>query len=333
MERFAELLDRLGTTTQRNGKIRLLANYFRAAPDPDRGFALAALTDGLPLSFPMRRILAEIIEPHVDPELYRLSRDYVGDTAETIALLWPGPAVRDPPPGLSEIVRTIEGTSRREMPRVLSALLDRLDASGRWALLKFLGGALRVGVSARLAKIGLAQAMAAQIEDIEEIWHALKPPFGPLFDWLEGRGPRPDFTTVPIFRPMMLSHAIEDSDFTSINPGEVIAEWKWDGIRVQIASAGDEVRVFSRTGDDVSPAFPDVAEAFRCRRGVLDGELLVMSEGEVMPFNNLQQRLNRKAVSSRLIERYPAHVRLYDLLFDGAEDIRAMSLEARRRQA
>jgi DNA ligase-1 len=57
MDRFADVLDRLVTTSQRNGKIRLLASYFRSTPDPDRGFALAALTDGLPMSFPMRRVL------------------------------------------------------------------------------------------------------------------------------------------------------------------------------------------------------------------------------------------------------------------------------------
>ncbi|MDP9138225.1 MAG: cisplatin damage response ATP-dependent DNA ligase, partial [Pseudomonadota bacterium] len=256
----------------------------------------------------------------------------VGDTAETIALLWPGTQTGSSPPRLAEIVATMERTSSRELPQVLSGLLDRLDANGRWALIKFLGGALRVGVSARLAKVGLAEAMAAPIEDIEEIWYALKPPFGPLFEWLEGRAPKPDSADAAVFRPVMLSHAIEDADFASLDPVDLIAEWKWDGIRVQIASAGDAVHVFSRAGDDIGRAFPDIAEAFRGRHGVLDGELLVLSDGEVRPFNDLQQRLNRRTVSDRLIASHPAHVRLYDILFDGAEDVRSLSLVERRRR-
>ena len=75
-----------------------MADYFRATPDPDRGWALAALTDGLPFSFPLRRTLVDMMARRMDPELFRLSRDYVGDTAETIALVWDAPAPLAPAP-------------------------------------------------------------------------------------------------------------------------------------------------------------------------------------------------------------------------------------------
>ena len=88
MKSFADLLDRLSYTPARNAKLRLMADYFRSAPDPDRGWALCALTDGLPFSFPLRRTLTDMMARRMDPELFRLSRDYVGDTAETIALAW-----------------------------------------------------------------------------------------------------------------------------------------------------------------------------------------------------------------------------------------------------
>jgi len=288
MERFSELLNRLVTASQRNAKLRLLGAYFRETPDPDRGWALAALTDGLPLSFPMRRVLGEILEPHVDPVLYGLSRDYVGDTAETVALLWPGePTGR--PPSLSDVVETFRRTSNRELPRVIAGFLGRLDANGRWALLKFLGGALRAGVSARLAKVALADTFGPPVEEIEEIWHGLSPPFEDLFAWLEGRAARPDPGQKPVFRPVMLAHPIDDADWQTLDPGDVVAEWKWDGIRVQIVSVAGAVRIFSRAGDDISPAFPDIVTAFAGKGGVLDGELLVVREGEVRPFNDLQQ--------------------------------------------
>ena len=109
MKDFAELLDRLAYTPSRNDKLRLLADYFAATPDPDRGFALAALTDGLFFRLPVRRILAELLGPRVDPVLFDLSRDYVGDTAETIALIWPGGTARSKPPRLADSGRGVAG--------------------------------------------------------------------------------------------------------------------------------------------------------------------------------------------------------------------------------
>jgi len=147
---FAELLDRLAYTPSRNDKLRLLADYFAGTPDPDRGFALAALTDGLFFRLPLRRILSEMLEPRVDPLLFSLSRDYVGDTAETIALLWPATRSGQEPPLLAAIVEALQTASPAEVPALLAKWLDHLDATGRWALLKLVTGALRVGVSARL---------------------------------------------------------------------------------------------------------------------------------------------------------------------------------------
>ncbi len=74
---------------------------------------------------------------------------------------------------------------------MLGDFLDRLDVRGRWALLKLVGGAPRVGVSARLAKTALAQMSGHELSDIEEMWHALSPPYTDLFAWLEDRGRAP----------------------------------------------------------------------------------------------------------------------------------------------
>ncbi len=115
-------------------------------------------------------------------------------------------------------------------------------------------------------------------------------------------------------------------------PDDIAAEWKWDGVRVQIAASGDDARIFSRAGDDISAAFPEIVSAFRRVDAVLDGELLVVRDGVVAPFNDLQQRLNRKIVTPRMMKDYPAFVRLYDLLFDG-EDLRPLSFLERRAPA
>lgn len=330
MKAFATLLDRLSYTPSRNDKLRLMADYFSSAPDPDRGFALAALTDGLFFRMPFRRIFSEMLEGRVDPVLLKLSRDYVGDTAETIALLWPGAESDggDPLP-LAEVVEAVQTTERMEIPRVLAGWLDRLGATERWALLKLLTGALRVGVSARLAKTALAEWSGNPLTEIEEVWHGLAPPYTALFAWLTGKGPRPNTTGGAVFRPLMLSHAIEDRELETIIPSDFAAEWKWDGIRVQAAHQGGKRRLFSRTGDDISGAFPDVGEGLP-DGVVLDGELLVMRGGDVAPFSDLQQRLNRKTVTPAMLKKHPAHIRLYDLLFEGDEDLRPLSFAQRR---
>ncbi len=330
METFAELMNRLAYTSSRNAKLDLLVAYFRSTPDPDRGIALAAMTDGLDLRLPFRRLVAEILEPHVDPVLFRLSRDYVGDTAETVALLWPDREQNEAPPTLADVHRRLLTLKRSDAGPQLAQWLDMLDANGRWALLKLVTGALRVGVSARLAKTALAQAFGKEVGDIEEIWHGLELPYYDLFEWLDGSAAKPDMGDLPVFRPVMLAHPLEDDDIASINADDWVAEWKWDGIRVQLAGNKRELRLYSRTGDDISPAFPEIIDGFAGFHGVADGELLVVRDGEVAPFNDLQQRLNRKTVTASMLKKHPAHIRFYDLLFDATDDIREQDFTARR---
>jgi DNA ligase-1 len=484
MRAFARLLDCLVYTQSRNRKTALLGRYFRSTPDPDRGWALAALTDGIPVRLPLRRMVSDLTGRFIDPVLYQLSRDYVGDTAETVALLWPddpvdlsrqtnapSPSPREegsegsrapladehgcqtqddsrrtsplastgkgrgrrdkvseksrqlsldftPTPqgggelsdGSSSVHALVDDKSRKSVAKVdtsvltpraggefsgdtlaqavdvniqqqdgsrptsplpstdggrgwgdvghnsgepaylslgnvigamasgtaaertvrLGQFLNALDASGRWALLKLLGGAPRVGVSARLARTALAEAYGRDVSEIEEIWHALEPPYLDLFAWLDGRAERPDPGTKPVFRPVMLAHPVEEDDWPKLAPEDFVAEWKWDGIRVQISARGGDVRMFSRQGDDISPAFPEIRSAFQGHNCVVDGELLIMRDGEIAPFNDLQQRLNRKAVTAKMMAAYPPHVRLYDLLFDGQEDLRALPFSERR---
>ncbi len=409
MRAFARLLDCLVYTQSRNRKVALLGHYFRTAPDPDRGWALAALTDGVPIRLPLRRMLSDLVTRFIDPVLYQLSRDYVGDTAETVALLWPDdrsvvlPASQftstpDPspqgggelraasavapihgeaekrtsplpstgkgrgdeseqprqlvlrltptpspspqgggdiggnvhysdnqakleksvlptrpsprpsrregkgegrrpapvlavaphpnplpargerevspsplpltgrgrgwgevghnsgePPGLSlgAVVEAMTDGTTAERTERLGRLLDQLDATGRWALLKLIGGAPRVGVSARLARTALAESYGRDVSEIEEIWHALEPPYLDLFQWLDGSANRPDPGAKPVFRPVMLAHPIEEEDWPRLSPEDFVAEWKWDGIRVQVAARGSDVRMFLRQGADI----------------------------------------------------------------------------------
>ena len=352
MRAFAELLDRLSLTASRNAKLVLLRDYLRTAPDPDRGWALAALTGDLSFDAAKPAMIRKAVEARVDPVLFGWSYDYVGDMAETVALIWP----RDPDyrpnrePELAEVVEALRTASRPEVKGLLEGWLDALEPKGRWALLKLMTGALRVGMSARLAKTAAAMMRPAAVaeppdpeggetqtplapvdaSDIEEIWHALTPPYADLFAWLEGRSEKPSGDAPGRFRPVMLAVAIDEAvDFERLSPADYAAEWKWDGIRVQAVREEGVQKLYSRTGDEISGAFPDVMSGLTFE-GALDGELVVWRDGEVAPFGDLQQRLNRKAVDAKTMAAYPAAVVAYDILAVAGEDLRSLPLRERR---
>ncbi len=339
MEQFSALVDALVYTGSRNGKLALIADYLRATPDPDRGWALAALTDGLDFPAVKSSAIRNLMKERVDPVLWSLSRDFVGDTAETASFLWPEPPPglnRDvtPPPSVAEAVEALSRMTRATVMTDLAHLLDRLDASGRYALLKLATGGMRVGVSTRLAKIAFAQAFAVNVDDVEEHWHALTPPYAPLFAWGADGAPPPDTENMPTFRPFMLAHPLEDGE---VDLADYAAEWKWDGIRVQLVHVNGETRLYSRSGDDISASFPELLPALAIP-AVLDGELMVRgshqggAEGGAASFNALQQRLGRKTVSKAMLAESPAFVRLYDVLMRDGEDMRALPWTGRRAQ-
>src|SRR5215216_5978086 len=335
MNRFAELLDRLSYEPGRNNKLRLIVGYFREVEDPDRGYALAALTGALSFKHAKPGLIRDLIAERTDPVLFGLSYDYVGDLSETVALMWP-PSQQSSgnAPLLTEVVTTLATSGKAELPARLAHWLDLLDETGRWALLKLVTGALRIGVSARLAKTAVAALGDKDADEIELIWPGLEPPYLDLFAWVEGSGPKPETGDPAPFRPVMLAHAIEEPDLPALDPADFMAEYKWDGIRVQ-AVAGRHAdgrwvtRLYSRTGDDISGSFPDLVDALDFT-GAIDGELLIKREGRVQPFNVLQQRLNRKTVNEKLLNDYPAHLRAYDLLVDGEEDVRPRPFPQRR---
>src|SRR6266404_7389985 len=363
MNRFAELLDRLAYEPGRNNKLRLITSYFREVEDPDRGYALAALTGALSFKHAKPGLIRDLITDRTDPVLFALSYDYVGDLSETVALMWPRPSSHPqsapspacgggkepapsafesvstlhnnpPPPTLTEVVTTLRTLGKTELPKQLARWLDELDETGRWALLKLVTGAMRIGISARLAKTAAAELGDKDPHDIELMWPGLTPPYLDLFAWLEGRAEKPVNLDPAPFRPVMLAHAIEEADFANLDAADFIAEWKWDGIRVQAVSGRDArgnmlARLYSRSGEDITRSFPDLLPSLHLT-GAIDGELLVLRDGRVQSFNVLQQRLNRKVVSPKLMKEYPIHLRAYDLLGEGENDLRVLPFSERR---
>jgi DNA ligase-1 len=378
MNRFAELLDRLAYEPARNAKLRLITDYFRSTGDPERGWALAALTGSLSFQHAKSGLIRSLIAERTDPVLFALSYDYVGDLSETVALMWPAPLARRTPSPLAgegwgggsgggvqastftthlptptpnpspqgggepnggaeltltSVIETLSTLGKAQLPRQLAHWLDALDETGRWALIKLVTGGLRIGVSARLAKAAVGALGDKDAQEIELIWPGLAPPYGELFAWLEGRADKPASSDPAPFRPPMLAHALDDADLLTLDAADFMAEWKWDGIRVQAVAArdGDKMvaRLYSRTGEDISKSFSDLLDALHLP-GAIDGELLIIRDRRVQSFNVLQQRLNRKTVTPKLITEFPAHLRAYDLLADGDDDLRERPLAERR---
>ncbi|MFW8594661.1 cisplatin damage response ATP-dependent DNA ligase [Cribrihabitans neustonicus] len=328
MQEFARLLEQLAFTPSRNGKIAHLKTAFSSMGDPARGYALAAFTGDLNLRQVTPSLLRTLVAERTDPELFRLSYEFVGDLAETVALIWPQQA-EAVPLTLPDAVAELSATPKAALPALIERRLGALLPSERYAYLKLATGGLRVGVSGRLARTALAEYGSVAVEEIEELWHALTPPYRPLFAWLDG-GEKPVSLAAAPFRPVMLSTPITEKDLETLEPAEFISEWKWDGIRVQASNDGGVRRIYTRTGEDISAAFPDLAEALDFS-GTLDGELLVRRGSEVAAFGDLQKRLGRKRVGKSLLESHPAALRAYDLLVWNGEDLRGKPLEARLR--
>ncbi|MEK1933860.1 MAG: cisplatin damage response ATP-dependent DNA ligase, partial [Pararhizobium sp.] len=302
----------------------------------DRGYALAAIAGTLTLNAVKPQVLRQLVLERMDEVLFGYSYDYIGDLAETISLVWEKQsggqtAARDL--SLGAVMHQLEMAGRANVHGLVRNLLDQLEGSSRYALLKLITGGLRIGVSARLVKQALADMGNVDITEIETLWHGLSPPYTALFRWLDGKSDKPELDMPAVFHAVMLATPVGDNDLAGLDPKDFAAEWKWDGIRVQLANLAGTRRLYSRSGDDISGAFPDILEAADFE-GIIDGELLVggtmRTNRATRAFSDLQQRLNRKTVTRRMLEEYPAFIRGYDLLFAGRRDIRQDSFLTRR---
>jgi DNA ligase-1 len=332
MQAFAALLDRLYYTHSNLDKAALLSDYLRRTPDPDRGWALAAISGTLSFELFKRALVRDLVAERVDPVLFALSYDYVGEMSETVAHIWPrtphGTLLNRLQP-LHEVIHEFQTRDKPGIRDYLTLLLDNMTAPERWALLKLGTSSLRIGMSTRSVKHVLADFGGVPVAKIEAVWHGQEPPYLDLLAWLEKRGPKPDARNAVIFHPVMLAHALEDKDVDTITPSDFMAEWKYDGIRIQVVSTPAGKALFSRSGDNISGAFPDVLSRVNFQ-AILDGELLVKTGDEIAPFNHLQQRLNRKSPDPKLMATYPGHIIIYDMLAVDGRDIRPLPLMERK---
>ena len=257
MQAFAELLDSLSFQPARNAKLRLIETYLRAAPDPDRGWALAALTGGLDFPAAKPALLRGFGQDKIGAELFALSYDYVGDLAETLALIWETDPAAGPPPSLGEVVETLQRATKTADagdPEALAgrARFDRplgaAEAADRRAARRRLGPARQAGRGQHRQPAGRCRR-----GDLARPRAAL-----PAAVRLAAARTRPGRSTNAggAFLPPMLANPIDRAELDALDPAHFRAEWKWDGIRVQVAASGGVKRLYSRAGEDISGAFP-----------------------------------------------------------------------------
>lgn len=362
MREFAELVDSLYYLNSNNAKAELLLEYLRNTPDPHRGWAIAAIAGTLSFEFFKRRTIKELITERVDPVLFDLSYDYVGEMSETVAHLWSTTDAAQKPsaansktilPTLDKLVEQFTTLPKKSIKPYLTNLLDSMTPTQRWALLKLGTRGLRIGMSARFLKKILAQYAQQHmqqtdiisVEDIERVWHGVSPPYLELFAWLEGKAGKPDTSNKLTFQPVMLAHPITHDTLHELDLKHWQAEWKFDGIRAQLVSSSAGVALFSRTGDDISHSFPDfIAQLENLNiSGRFDGELVAISATNlpdktnkieipyqnIASFNQLQQRLNKKKPSKALMQDIPVALIIYDALQIESKDMRHIPLTIR----
>jgi DNA ligase-1 len=336
MRRFTELYLALDASTKTNAKIAALATYFASAPPADAAWATWFLTGRK-----LKRVVgtrdlvaAALAASGVAPWLFDASHAAVGDLAETVALLLP-PPTHDDDRSLSawveQEIAPLAGLPSPEVQSRLRAGWDRLDRDGRFVLGKLLTGAFRVGAARQLVYRALAQVYGLTVADVAHRLIGDWTPSPAFVEWLHGT-PADARTHRPY--PFFLAHALQDAPDSLGAITDWQAEWKWDGIRAQLVVRSDGASLWSRGEELVSATFPDVLDAARTLPAatVIDGEILAWADGESrpLPFASLQQRLNRKAPSARLLHDVPAVLVGYDLLELEGRDVRAWPLRARR---
>ena len=337
MKLFTELYTELEQTNKTNEKVEALKFYFERADSRDAAWALYFLSGRKPRQIvPSKKLRDWAIEISEVPEwLYEESRDTVGDGSETIALLLPNNSSIDETP-LHVLVEQrlipLRGADETIQYEEVLTSWQRMNYSQRLVYNKLISGSFRVGVSQLLVTRALSQINDVPTDIIAQRLMGSWEPTAEFYEKVVSS--EMDADEKPIARPFPF-HLAHQIDFPLEKLGEIKdwqAEWKWDGIRVQVIKRENQVFLWSRGEDLITERFPEIAEsaAFLPNGTVLDGEILPWRDDSVLPFTELQRRIGRKNVSTKMLAEVPVIVQVYDLLEFENEDIRAEEFEKRR---
>ena len=335
MKHFAELISTLESTNKTNAKIDAMVHYLNTAPENDKLWFLALFTGKRPKR-PVNTNLLKLwaLEIIQLPEwLFLESYSSVGDLGETLSLILPPPE-NDIQKSLSqwmtELIHLKDQTDE-EKKRYVTESWNGLDYTERFIFNKLIGGSFRIGVSKKLLITALSKYSDI---DSNQLMHSIMGKWNVdemIFDDLiTGTNINPD-NSKPY--PFCLAYPLEKETHELGKPEEWQAEYKWDGIRGQLIKRNEEIFIWSRGEELVTPQFPELVSALEILEGnfVIDGEILAVINDEVLNFNELQKRLNRKTITPKMLREIPVKVFVYDILAFNNEDLREKQLSERRK--
>ena len=337
MKDFAQLYVELDQTNKTNEKIDAMRFYFERASPADAAWAFYFLSGRKPRQIiPSGKLRAWAIEQSGIPEwLFMESRDTVGDTAETIALLLPNnDSLGDT--SLKELVEDqllpLRASDEETQHFAVVDAWSRMNYSQRLVYNKLITGSFRVGVSQQLVVRALSQISELPVDVIT---HRAMGEWEPTSEFFAGLiSPHNEADETPIARPypFHLAHQIEGGPGELGDISDWQAEWKWDGNRAQVIKRAGEVFIWSRGEDLITDRFPEIAEAAADLPdgSVIDGEILAWKDGRVLPFTELQRRIGRKNLSAKFLSEVPVIMQVYDMVEAERRDIRELGFRDRR---
>jgi DNA ligase-1 len=337
MRLFTELYTRLDQTNKTNEKVHALKDYFAQAAPDDAAWALYFLSGRKPRQIvPSKLIRQWAMEESGIPEwLFLESRDTVGDTAETIALLLPNNPVVDETP-LHRLVQDkllpLRGSAEEVQRDAVLTAWRGMNYAQRLVYNKLISGAFRVGISQLLVLRALSQLTEIPADLLAQRMMGEWEPTGVFFEQLTNNQLDQDETPIARPYPFHLAYQIEGAPEDIGDISEWQAEWKWDGIRSQLIKRAGQVFIWSRGEELITERFPEISVAAEALPDgtVIDGEILPWSENGVQPFTALQRRIGRKNLTAKILSEIPAVLQAYDLLEYERADIRSEPIKTRR---
>lgn len=334
MKHFAELILALESSNKTTAKVDAMVHYLQTADEKDKLWFLALFTGKRPkrpINSNFLKLWAlEIIQL---PEwLFLESYSSVGDLGETLSLILPAPENnidKSLNQWITELIDLKDKTDAEKKEYVLQSW-NGLDYTERFIFNKLIGGSFRVGVSKKLLINALAKYSGIETN---QLMHSIMGKWAieevNFEDLIQGTNINPD-NSKPY--PFCLAYPLEKKPEELGEVEEWQVEYKWDGIRGQFIKRNGEVFIWSRGEELVNAQFPELVAAFEkvASNFVLDGEILAVVDNEVLNFNELQKRLNRKTISAKMMKEIPINTFVYDILEYENEDLREKPLVERR---
>jgi DNA ligase-1 len=337
MHRFTALFTALDRTKRTGEKLEALVRYFREAPHEDAAWAMFFLSGRTLKRLLPRAVLGEAVEEitGLPRWLISASHEAVGDFPETIALLLPSASDAESViPALHIMVRdrleALRDRSPADQKRLLLETWSMLDREAIMVWNKLIMGSFRVGVSQTLLTKALAAVAnvppAIMAHRLAGAWTPTAESFARII------AAESEFDTSQQPYPFLLGHPLQDPIETLGDRRDWQIEWKYDGIRAQVIRRNQQVVIWSRGEELITPAYPEIVDTASALPDgtVLDGEIVAWEADHPLPFTLLQRRLNRKLMEPRLFIDVPVTFIAFDMLEQAGADMREVSLLERR---